>query len=340
MDPPPLPLLLYALFFSVLLAHVFPNLAMFTRRYGRRHRLSGALYLLLLLLGLTHLALSALSQPPNPQRPPHLPSTPSYLTYDILLGIAGVTLTLTAASDFSSHARVKNPASGALEQTATVTVNEMLEHAFYQGLNLCQILYLHALPMFTTLPPRLALLAAVTAPWAVRSRFPVNKFSDNYRKQPPSLIATLYRLKKYQYLLYKHCLLHGLNISTALWSGMEDAILPARGYFRLYWLSLNAAYVLEFFLQTLVKKGHMEQWVMLTLNQLLMLITTLPVIKVLMLHVNPYVAGASLMLNLLNRGHDVMNVLISTCVGFACYCRGDHDAVWGGGAFWASLSHK
>lgn len=121
---------------------------------------------------------------------------------------------------------------------------------------------------------------------------------------------------------------------------MEDVILPARGYFRLYWLSLNAAYVLEFFLQTLVKKGHMEQWVMLTLNQLLMLITTLPVIKVLMLHVNPYVAGASLMLNLLNRGHDVMNVLISTCVAFACICGGDHDAVWGGGAFWASLSHK
>lgn len=64
----------------------------------------------------------------------------------------------------------------------------------------------------------------------------------------------MYRLKKYQYLLYKHFLLHGLNISVAI-SGEAIAATPP---FRLYWLSLNAAYVLEFFLQTLVRSwGHM-----------------------------------------------------------------------------------
>ena len=59
------------------------------------------------------------------------------------------------------------------------------------------------------------------------------------------MVPLLYRLKKYQYLTYKHCLLHGLNIGVAL-SGDALARQPA---FRLYWLCINAAYVMEFFLQ-------------------------------------------------------------------------------------------
>lgn len=123
---------------------------------------------------------------------------------------------------------------------------------------------------------------------------------------------TAHRLKKYQYLMYKHCLLHGLNISLAL-SGRHIA---GHRSFRLYWLSLNAAYVLEFFLQTLVKKGYMRQGAMLALNQLLMLITTLPALWVLQ-HVSPALAALALALNLLSRGHELRNVLLTTAAGVA-----------------------
>ena len=40
--------------------------------------------------------------------------------------------------------RVRNVASGALDADQTVTFEEMLEHSFYQMLNLAQILYLHS----------------------------------------------------------------------------------------------------------------------------------------------------------------------------------------------------
>ena len=48
------------------------------------------------------------------------------------------------------------------------------------------------------------------------------------------------------------------------------------GAFRRYWMCLNAAYVFEFFLQTLVKKGYLPQPTMLRLNLLLMFVRCLP----------------------------------------------------------------
>jgi hypothetical protein len=56
------------------------------------------------------------------------------LLYDVVLGLLGLTATLTAASDFASHRRIRNPASGALDDKATITKDEMLEHSFYQVL--------------------------------------------------------------------------------------------------------------------------------------------------------------------------------------------------------------
>lgn len=51
----------------------------------------------------------------------------------------GTALTLTAAFDFrAAHSRVRNVASGALDDDATVTFSEMIEHSFYQGQNLVQ----------------------------------------------------------------------------------------------------------------------------------------------------------------------------------------------------------
>jgi hypothetical protein len=129
---------------------------------------------------------------------------------------------LSAAYDFrSAHMkeRVKNKASGALESNTIVTFEEMLEHSFYHGLNFVQIVFLHSAPLLKSPGPRVCAALLATAPWLFRGWFPVHSFSANYSKQgqdPWALVAVLYRLKKYQYLLYKHVLLHGLNASVAL----------------------------------------------------------------------------------------------------------------------------
>ena len=103
------------------------------------------------------------------------------------------------------------------------------------------------------------LLALATLPWCWRHHFPVNHFSANWSGTPKTWTAWLYRIKKWQYLLYKHCLLHGLNLSVALpgsllGSGGGGAAGSVRvvhtRHWQLYWLSLNSAYVMEFFLQT------------------------------------------------------------------------------------------
>ena len=48
----------------------------------------------------------------------------------------GTTATLTAATDFQHHKHAKNKASGTLDEQSTVTYSEMMEHSFYQMLNL------------------------------------------------------------------------------------------------------------------------------------------------------------------------------------------------------------
>ncbi len=133
-----------------------------------------------------------------------------------------------------------------------------------------------------SVPARAALCIAATALWLARGRVPVHSFSANYAPGGggggDGLVALLYRLKKYQYVFYKHFLLHGLNISLALAPLLEhagvlmrplaapgdlgaaaDALAAGSGYFRLYWLGLNTAYTMEFFLQTFVKRGYMTQ---------------------------------------------------------------------------------
>jgi hypothetical protein len=212
----------------------------------------------------------------------------------------------------------------------------MIEHAFYQGFNLVQALYLHGACVVDREGPRLALAVLCTAPWLVRGWFPVHPFSDNYLKhdaRSTPLVRAMYRAKKvwcgrhnsffllryysnllthpvlpsrqYQYMFYKHALLHGLNVSVA----MTGVCLSDAPVFRLYWLLLNAAYVLEFFLQTLVKKRHMTQNTMLGLQWLLMGACTAAAARVLP-HVTPSVALLSLGLNLVARRRDVRNTLL------------------------------
>ena len=160
-----------ALFFAVLLCVIARRPSMFIKRHGRRHRIAGAVYLMLLIIGVTQLLVHSSVVMLHP------------FMFDALLGVAGVALALTAAADFeAAHSRVKNVASGALEQHATVSTGEMLEHSFYQVVNLVQIMYLHAVAQERRQWARLVMLAVVTSPWLARGMFPVNKFSDNYTK--------------------------------------------------------------------------------------------------------------------------------------------------------------
>ena len=250
-------LVIIGIFFGVLIVNVGQNLRMFTRRYGRRHRISGLVYLIWLLLGYADLYFGFLWR------------LEYRFIYDFTLPTLGTILTLTAAFDFKdAHSRVQNIASGVLDNDAVVTFSEMLEHSFYQILNAIQIAFLVVVTRID-MPAwcRGIVLLCATAPWLLRHRFPVNHFSDNYTKEGRvkwALTSILYRLKKYQYLLYKHCLLHGLNITVA--ADAPQDLLTDR-FFRLYWMALNTAYVMEFFLQTLVRRRYMSQTLMLLMNQ-------------------------------------------------------------------------
>ena len=213
-------------------------LQLWTRKHGRAHRLLGLAELLLLAAGLVDVAAWETGR--------SVPRRLLRLLYDVLLGVCGTALTLSAAAAFS-HANVKNQASGVLEEEATITQDEMIEHAFYQLLNLLQAGYLHCLPAVRGPAARAALCLFISSPWLVRDRFPVNSFSRNYVTSPKAwwtLINLLYRVKKWQYVAYKHVLLFGLNASLAL-SPARDCLPQTSRSFRLYWVLLNAAYVLE-----------------------------------------------------------------------------------------------
>ena len=290
-----------AFFVARLLLVIIVNRQMFTPRYGRAHRLLG-----LLLLG--HMSIGLVDARFGNTIPPSI-----LWLYDVTLSLLGLTVAFSAARDFGpSHSRVKNDASGVLDEHATVTVEEMLEHCFYQGLNLVQVLYLHSSPLFA---PRLRVCMALgaTAPWLGRRYFPVNSFSANYSRPGFGgrtwLIRTLYRLKKYQYIFYKHFLLHGLNASNAVSRLSRNGDLVSQPYFRLYWMCLNTAYVCEFFMQTLVKRAYISQRWMLVLQQLLMFASTVAALRVLAA-VRLLPALISLGLNFQRRGREVSNMAI------------------------------
>ena len=170
---------------------------------------------------------------------------------------------------------------------------------------------------------RVLAVIVVTLPWLTRSWFPVHSFSDNYKKidkKSTPLIRFLYHVKKYQYVFYKHFLLHGLNISVALmpfFSSSTDLkkekFSSTNNYFRLYWLLLNTSYTMEFFLQTLVKRHYIQQKVMLRLQKVLMTAATLAALFVLQ-YVHIGVCVASLILNFTNRKHDLLNTCLSMII--------------------------
>lgn len=287
-----------ALFLGVFAVALITSLQseIFLGKHGRLHRCLGLGYLLLLAAGFIDVI--------------GYSSAYTTFTFHCAIGISGIFLTLSASWSFD-HKHVENPASGTLDSHTLVTNNEMVEHAFYQALNLLQVLFLHALdgvPLPEAL--RLPSVLFVQSIWLLRSRFPVNRFSDNYKQNDPqssSVIRLLYRLKKWQYVFLKHALIFGLNVGVALrrdyFNVGRFALSPS---FRLYWLLLNASFVFEFFLQTLVRRHLLTHQDMLRLQMLQMLSASLAVIRVLgSVHIGA--AAASVLLNFIHRKHDFMN---------------------------------
>ena len=397
------------IFFALVLGQILPSFRhLFLDSRGWSHRLFGGIHFGLLLLGASLCWIEATASKYGAGERNDSIRFALYevllsnnicitLIYDILLGCSGVVTTLTAAKDFP-HRLVRNKPgrSGSLHQEAIVTQAEMIEHSFYQGLNLLQALYLHLLyylssyhgaaskmvtnaakflsipPALAAMGPRILCLWMVTAPWLFRDRFPVHGFSQNWSKGSRTMVQEtskaettkisinttngnhrtqqdekrnsnvgekrdgeimLYRIKKTQYLFYKHVILHGLNISVAIGdvgssqfsllseqstnSGNHNHRLgiPYGIHWRIFWLLLNTSYVMEFFLQTLVKRKVLSQRDMMVLQKILMTAASLSAMKVLFGNhweqavVRPELCVLSLVLNFIHRHHDVSNTI-------------------------------
>lgn len=241
--------------------------------------------------------------------------------YDAVMCVTGLAATVTAHADFAKSREHREAApgrkSGTLHEHAAVTGSEMLEHAFYHLVNAFQIAYVRlagsAWFRETSGVARSVACLAATSIWMWRSRFPTNSFSTNYRSGTfVDLETVLYRVKKYQYVLYKTVLLHGLNVSLAIVP--RTSPLASTFNWRAYWLLLNSAYVFEFFLQTLVRRKYMHQWTMLAMNQALMVISTAAVVPVVLENVQISAALAAFALNFLNRKKELANVSIALAV--------------------------
>lgn len=281
---------------AISLRHV---LALFLQSHGSSHRIAGGALLALLALGVCSI--------------PRVKEQSIWFLYDIILGLLGITATLTAAHDFP-HRHVKNAPgqSGTLAQKAIVTQSEMIEHSFYQGLNLAQAIYLHSMGYYlydSCYSIRLVALWLVTLPWYFRSRFPVHSFSNNWKQsQQWNMEILLYQIKKWQYVFYKHAVFHGINISVAL-QGNHSSMIVTTTSWRIFWLALNTSYVMEFFLQSLVKRCIIQQYHMLWLQRLLMTASSLAAVVAVMPHLHFGICVGSVFLNFWNRHYDLFNTM-------------------------------
>lgn len=262
--------------------------ALLLPRRGRAHRLSGLAHLLLLAWLLRNLR------------------SPASTAAMAALGVVGAAAAYTASVSFK-HTRL-NDASGTLDAHATVTSAEMLEHAFYQGLNAAQVAYLAVVGGVQGRGWRMALSVAAASPWLLRRLFPTHSFRLNYRKGHPTAESYLYHVKKWQYVFYKHALFFGMNAYAARYSSPlaspHDEF--AHEQFALYWFGLNCSYVFEFYMQTLVKKGHMAQRTLLVLQVVLMLGASLAALPVLWFVDVPF-AVLSVALNFARAGRDTLH---------------------------------
>ncbi|KAL7464411.1 hypothetical protein ACHAXS_004754 [Conticribra weissflogii] len=314
---------------------------LFFTAQGRSHRLLGAAHLFWLILGTI-----CVIQPRTENE--DLWKT-KCLLYDIVLGILGIVTTVTAARDFP-HRRISNRdgESGTLSNSAIVTQSEMIEHSFYQGLNLWQAMFLHLVTwagpedLRHSTTGKLLSMLMVTLPWGVRKMFPVNSFSANWTIQTKEksdkqdttksakvrvgtvigtkelkIVNRMYQIKKWQYIFYKHVILHGLNISVAFpheefvasLQHNDETALPLTSKWRIFWLCLNASYVMEFFMQTLVKRRVLSQQMMMSLQWILMISSSLAAIDAVLNRVRYGVAITSLAMNFSMKNQDIINTM-------------------------------
>ena len=349
-------------YFTTVLAVMVPNFTrLFTHRFGRGHRVAGLIHLLVLLIGVTDLAVRVIpSVFPKRTTAPLLDTIANGRgLYDLVLGVSGCVLTYTAAVDFGiPKYRLRNAASGALDANQTVTREEITEHAFYQLFNLIQVFYLRYVCWVGELYGTQGVIAALTmttSVWLLRSFFPTNRFSDNYVQKVlastsdrngttrapsrdfASSTSFMYRLKKYQYVFLKHFLQHGLNVGVAMTSVQRldtdskianaPALLVDSNAFRLYWLTMNSAFVMEFFMQTLVKKKMLKQNTMLRMNVFLMATSSMAVFFVLR-EVHFPASIVSLNLNFLKPGRELRNVLVAVAVAVVLEGTSVDTSVW------------
>lgn len=286
---------------------------LFLDPHGRVHRICGGLQQCWLLLGTVMAVLESSGYMTTGHS--------SWFAYNIALALAGTSSTLSAALYFP-HRRVKNDSgqSGTLNEKAIVTYDEMIEHSFYQVLNLVQISYIQAMQLFETswpdklrtAPMRLFALFWATSPWFFRRSFPVHSFQSNWTltEKHTKIETILYRLKKGQYIFYKHAVLHGLNISICL-----RPSLPLGLDFMIFWLCLNTSYVMEFFMQTMVKRKILSQYQHLWLQRWLMATSSLSAIGPVISQVAWPAVVLSVLLNFYNRYNDVANTMfLATCL--------------------------
>lgn len=293
---------------------------LFLQRHGWSHRVAGGALLAWLALGVCMI--------------PTVTEPLFWFEYDVILGLLGITATLTAAHDFP-HKHVKNAPgqSGTLEKAAIVTQSEMVEHSFYQGLNLVQALYLHIMGyhQWENAYIRLFALYLVTSPWHFRKCFPVHSFSNNWKQASSSkqwnIEILLYQIKKWQYVFYKHAVFHGINISVALrgvhgttGNNKQQQLVTSTSW-RIFWLALNASYVMEFFLQSLVKRGVLTQNQMLWLQRLLMTASSLAAAVAVLPHLQFGSCLVSVLLNFYHRGHDVDNTMLLATLVMMLSCE-------------------
>jgi hypothetical protein len=150
---------------------------LFLQSHGMKHRLCGAIHLCLFSVG-AWTASGTLSNQNN------------FLLFNFILGVSGLVTTLTAADDFP-HRLVSNNRngvyvqSGTLHETAIVTQAEMVEHSFYQALNLGQALYLHAMHRGSD-SSNLPLWMAGDCPMAIQKPCTSEQFQPQLENSPRS----------------------------------------------------------------------------------------------------------------------------------------------------------
>ena len=298
-----------------------------TASHGRPHRLLGLLLLALITLGTLVTSPLSLGTPWSDYSGDDGAQLNffSWLTYDVLLHALAIATTISAVTYFGTartQTRINNEASGPLDEHATVTREEMVEHAFFQVINAAMIAYLHAAAYIRDEQHalRAVCLLAATAPWLWRNRVPYHSFRKNYVGKKVTLTRAMYAVKKWQFVLYKHALLHGLNVSTCALPNVHDVV--HRKDFRIYWIVLNASYVLEFFMQSLVRARALPQSFMVALNIALMVAASICATPLVLSNVCVAAACTSLFLNfssackrwLPTEVHRIVVVLFVACI--------------------------